>query len=407
MLEMISHIADVTSAITNSLYVTAEYGPCFNDSNFLCEFKPKLKDYRTVGEGRNEEVVFEEGSGYRSHSEWRDRLKDSSRLCQYIHQRNIAMKASHSVFNYPMFFGLMMNGLGKRELLVLDEAHLLETEIVGFRGLSISRNRLRKFLPNLKFDNHGYDIMGWIDFLRKLKEMLLEIITPITDQVQVPVQTTESGMEIIETEPKPNPNPNPNISNEVYTEITEYIGKLKSTLENISSNPDDWIVSEIKLEGGEVVRVLLKPLDVSPYCKSVFGLCSKSLMMSGTILDPNLFCQMIGLDPEKVKYIPVPSDFPLQNRPLYPLDIAFLNKAQLQNEEVQRRIALTTDKLMTLHKDWKGIIHITSYPQLNFIKQNISRENRERLLETNPEKERDEVIEQHCHYKPDKPTVLI
>ena len=58
-----------------------------------------------------------------------------------------------------------------------------------------------------------------------------------------------------------------------------------------------------------------------------------------------------------------------------------------------------------LHKQHKGIIHTTSYEQLNFIRENISKENRRRLLETDPEVQRDEIIEEH--FKTTKPTVLI
>ena len=47
----------------------------------------------------------------------------------------------------------------------------------------------------------------------------------------------------------------------------------------------------------------------------------------------------------------------------------------------------------------------TSYEQLNFIKQNISKFNLHRLLETNPDVERNEIIDEH--FKSSKPTVLI
>ena len=52
---------------------------------------------------------------------------------------------------------------------------------------------------------------------------------------------------------------------------------------------------------------------------------------------------------------------------------------------------------MTLHKNHKGLIHTTSYEQLNFIKENISQANKRRLLVTDPEIQRDEIIaEQVC-----------
>jgi ATP-dependent DNA helicase DinG len=85
--------------------------------------------------------------------------------------------------------------------------------------------------------------------------------------------------------------------------------------------------------------------------------------------------------------------------------IAYLNYGNLQKAEVKTTITHTIDKIMTTHKDQKGIIHTTSYEQLNFIKQNISKLNQRRLLETNPDVERDEIVGEH--FKSSKPTVLI
>jgi hypothetical protein len=56
--------------------------------------------------------------------------------------------------------------LHSREILILDEAHLLETEIVKFTGISISKRKWKRYLPDFKMVDHGYnDIEKWIDFL--------------------------------------------------------------------------------------------------------------------------------------------------------------------------------------------------------------------------------------------------
>lgn len=60
---------------------------------------------------------------------------------------------------------------------------------------------------------------------------------------------------------------------------------------------------------------------------------------------------------------------------------------------------------MTAHKNDKGIIHTTSYKQVDFIIENISPINRHRLLRTDPNIPREEVIAEHIHSA--KPTVLI
>jgi len=128
-------------------------------------------------------------------------------------------------------------------------------------------------------------------------------------------------------------------------------------------------------------------------------------MMSATILDSKTFCQSLGLAYDEVKVIQVGSDFPLQNRPLFPMNIAHLNNNTLQRQDIKIKISRASDNIMTIHRNHKGIIHTTSYEQVNFIKENISQSNKSRLLETHPDIPRDEVIAKHVNSI--KPTVLI
>jgi hypothetical protein len=58
----------------------------------------------------------------------------------------------------------------------LDEAHLVETEIVKFRGLSISKKRWKRYLEDFEIIDYGYDIDGWIEFLIEIERKMLSLI---------------------------------------------------------------------------------------------------------------------------------------------------------------------------------------------------------------------------------------
>ena len=105
-----------------------------------------------------------------------------------------------------------------------------------------------------------------------------------------------------------------------------------------------------------------------------------------------------------VKLIDRP-DFPIENRPIYQLDIAYLNFKTLGLELTQRAIANAVDRIMSLHKNDKGIIHTTSYAQAKFIEKYISPNNNKRLIYTDPERPREEVTAEH--FRSTKPSVLI
>ncbi|MGA7976493.1 MAG: helicase C-terminal domain-containing protein, partial [Nitrososphaeraceae archaeon] len=328
--------------------------------------------------------------------------------------------------------------LPERELLVLDEGHLLETEIVKFRGLTISKKRWKRYTHDFKIIDYGYDdIENWIDFLIELETKILTLTgntnfseslaterkvkynywkgkflsvknnTSNKNKIIHASELFDSDEEIAQKYDSESVSTKSatTLGDELAIDAIRDMERLTIAINSILSNKKNWIVSDIKKENYEVVKVELKPLDTSKYCRAVFEKCSKTLIMSATILDHTEFCRNVGLDPDKVKFIHVPSDFPLENRPIVPLNIAYLNYNNLQSSEVKIAIAGTVDNLMTIHRRDKGIIHTTSYEQLNFIKENISQSNARRLLVTDPEIPRDEVILEHT--KSTKPTVLI
>jgi Rad3-related DNA helicase len=325
--------------------------------------------------------------------------------------------------------------LPERELLVLDEGHLLETEVVKFRGLSISKRRWKRYIHDLKIVDYGYDdVKRWIDFLVKLETKILaltgnsDLIESFSIERKVKYNYPGQGQEISPSTNKKKVIPASDLfdsdeeiaqkyddgiskvpisklGDELTVDAIRDIERLTRAINNILANPKNWIVSEIIKENYDVVKIELKPLDISSYCKSVFEKCSKILIMSATILNHKAFCRNVGLSSDDVKFIQVQSDFPVENRPIYPLNIAYLNYNNLQSAQVQASIARAVDNIMSMHRNDKGIIHTTSYDQLNFIKENISQTNARRLLVTDPEIQRDETIFQHTNTT--KPTVLI
>jgi len=273
-----------------------------------CKYRTFVRHYQIRNKGmKEEEVIIDDDTRNCYETEYFQwmHLKNLKahpitwRPCKYFHQLNIALASSHSILNYPLFFGLLARkeGLPSRELLVLDEAHLLETEAVKFREISILKRKWKKYIPNLRIDDNGYDVENWVDFLEDLEKKMIDVMK--------------------------------NVSEEVAIEALTDTNKLSLVVGNIKLNPEDWIVSDIKKIDNEVISVEFKPLDVPIYCKEVFEKWNKVLMMSATILDKDAFCKSLGLVPEEVKFIQVPSDFPLQNRPIYPLNIAYLNSNSL------------------------------------------------------------------------------
>jgi ATP-dependent DNA helicase DinG len=424
-------------------HTSCEYGPCLSDESMEgtgCKYRTFINDYKTDYKGKEKERSFiskEKLEYYKTeYSNW-IHLKnfDTPRQwnpCYYFDQLFHALKATHSIFNYSIFLSLLTNKnlMQQRELLVLDEAHLIEAEIVKFRGLSISKKRWRRYIHDFKMVDHGFDLNGWLDFLIDLEEAMLRLIGydslayslvkerkikygyDSERKIRARSKKIVSASELfddasLEIDIKSENRRNLQIDKELLIDIVQDIEKLTRTINNILASPKNWIVSEVHKENFDIMRVDLKPLDPSKYIKTILEKCPKTLIMSATILNYKSFGKNVGLDSEenKTKFIQIQSDFPVENRPIFPLSIEYLNFSNLQKINVKVKISRAIDNIMHVHRNDKGIIHTSSYDQLNFIRENLSKMNSRRLILTDPEIDRDEVIKEHTESR--KPTVLI
>ena len=372
---------------------TCNYGPCLKDDGYDCIYKTKLGDYKVQGEGTKYETVELD---HFAEKKYIDRLKSRSRIiqldwkpCHYYHQKWTALKSSHTIYNYKYFLSDLFysNSMQKRQLLVLDEAHTVESEVADFKSFTVFNEGITGFLPKLSIPyENEYDIETWIAFGTELREKLLIFI--------------DKASAILEKNIEQYPFTEKNLIDAITKEKN-----LTTVIEDMRTNKDNWIVTNVeKTANNQLRKVLVTPIDVSSYFKDILDKGSISLFMSATILSKDYLCKIGGIKSDQVKFIRVhESNFPLKNRPIYLMNVAWLN-AKTMNQSLPA-IANAVNNIMTTHKNEKGIIHTTSYSQLRFIKENISKENAIRLIETGSKFDRNEMLEKH--YKSSKPTVII
>ena len=373
---------------------TCEYGPCMKDDSYDCIYKTKLTDYKVEGEGTKYETIVLDNFATKKYIE---KMKSKLRIiklewepCHYYHQKWIGIRSSHTIYNYNYFLSdvFYSGNIQKRNVRVLDEAHTVESEVADFRRFTIHKDSLNRFVPKLRLpDKKEYEIETWIDFGSELREELLRFI----DKTNVALES--------------------NKSNEPFTEknLIDALTKeknLSAIIEDMKSNKDNWIVKNVEKKGvnNQIQKIILTPLDVSHYFDDILQMGSVCLFMSATILSKDYLCKIAGLKSDQVKFIRIQeSDFPARNRPIYLMNIAWLN-AKTMSQSLPD-IAKAVNNIMSIHMNEKGIIHTTSYSQLQFIKDNISRKNASRLIETGPKFDRSKVLQKHSENS--RPTVLI
>jgi Rad3-related DNA helicase len=372
---------------------TCNYGPCLKDDGYDCVYKTKLSDYKVQGGGTKNETAELD---YIAQKKYSEKMKSQSRIiqfdwkpCHYYHQKWIAVKSSHTIYNYKYFLSdLFYSGtMQRRQLLVLDEAHAVESEVADFKSFTVFNDSITDFLPKLNIPyKNEYDIETWITFGTELREKLLNFIDKASTILEKNIEQY------------------PFIEKNLIDAITKE-KNLTTLIEDMRGNKENWIVASIERAATNQLRkVLVTPLDVSRYFKDILDKGSIALFMSATILSKDYLCKISGIKSDQVKFIRVQeSNFPVENRPIYLMNIAWLN-AKTMNQSLPA-IANAVNNIMSTHKNEKGIIHTTSYSQLRFIKANVSKENAIRLIETGSSFDRNETLQKH--YKSPKPTVLI
>lgn len=376
------------------LQESCDYGPCVKDDGYDCVYKTRLLDYRVRGEGTKDELVQIDPFIRRKYVE---KLKASSKIvdlqwrpCHYFDQKWVGLRSSHTVYNYRYFLSdvFYAGTAQRRNLLVLDEAHQLESQVGDFRSFTIHKNSIR-FLRIQMPDKNVDAVETWIGFCETLRERLADF--------------TDKAQGIVERSSQKYPE-------EPYTErniidAIERLANIEALLDDIKSNRENWIVSNVtRDESGQLVKASIMPLDVSSYFETILEKGSVALFMSATILSKDYLCKTAGLEPEKVKFIRIEeSDFPVKNRPVHLKNVAWLNARSM--EENMPKIVQEIDKILSEHSNEKGIIHTTSYSQLQTIKRSLSRAGASRLIETGSNLDRTEVLEKH--YQSKRPTVLI
>lgn len=375
------------------VHETCEYGPCQKDDEFDCIYKTRLSDYKVNGLGTKfENVHIGQFEKMKYIKKYEKQLRFDNlewEPCKYFHQKWISTKASHTIYNYKYFLSdlYFSNVITKRELLVFDEVHNIESEISDFKSFIINNDNITRLFPKLKLPTiKEEEIETWIDFCEEYRDTLLEFI----DDIEFAIET--------------------NNLKEPYTEknLIDCINREKNlhfVLNDMKANKNNWLVTNIDRKTRDSIRkITLTPLDISNYFQEILDLSSYGLFMSASILNKEYLCKISGLSKDEIKFIRIKeSDFPKENRPIHLMNIAWLNSKNIMDN--LPNIAKTVNNIMSIHKNEKGIIHTTSYFQLEFIKNNLNKENLGRLIETSPNTDRTEILQRHSRNP--KPTVLI
>lgn len=258
--------------------------------------------------------------------------------CPYWEQKAESAESNITLMNYD--YALLelnyVKHFGKRQLMVLDEAHNLEDKLMRRLEVNLSRQRLekdvRKTIPRSMMAYK--EPVEWILFLESLYDAYAELSVK-----EMPKNQADR--------------------------VTSTKLRLSELLNNLEDQPENWVVD------ADHAGVSFKPLRVDGYTENrLFQYADTCLFMSATILDKELFSRWLGLEPDEVFYLEVPSPFPAGNRPVH------MNLAGKMSQRLIKRTAPKTipilEKIIKHHKYEKGLIHTHNYKCQQYIMNQLN-----------------------------------
>jgi len=343
-------------------------------------------------------------------SEFNRLNKTSCESCPYNSARESFISGNVSLTNfylyilYAIYNPKLLESRGG-SVLIVDEAHEFDDVMSDFISIKMTEGIIKR----LKFSNES-------DLIKRLKSVssisdYVGFLTYLVGEVNSTVEDMEKGLgsqprsvrsdkrdlkisKLLKTK-----NTDVKIMQNI-TELKQNQLKIDIFLKEYKSNPNNWVLEQSYNEKLRQKELSLEPIWAYDYLdKYVFSKYDMVILMSGTILDKNLFCQLNGLDVSKAVYYSIRSPFPLKNRPIYYMPVGKMSYKT--KEETFKRYIPYIQKILNKYKNQKGIIHTNSFELANWIKASI----KDPRLIFHDSSNKDEMLK--LHMESEEPTVIV
>ena len=336
--------------------------------------------------------------------------KTSCESCPYSFARENYISGGISLTNfylyilYAIYNPKLMENRGAK-VLIVDEAHEFDDVMSDFISIKITENIVKKFkfsneyeiMKNLKSVSSINDYVGFLKFLNG------EIISTMEDMekgmASSPRNVKSDKRDLKISKVLKTKNTDVRVMN-LVTDLKQYQLKIEVFLKEYKENPNNWVLESNWNEKTKQKELSLEPIWAYDYLdKYVFSQYDMVFLMSGTILDKNLFCQLNGLDVTKAVYYSIASPFPLRNRPIYYMPLGKMSFKS--KEDTFKRYIPYIQKLLDKYKNKKGIIHTNSFELAKWIESSI----KDPRLIFHDSSNKDEIL--RLHMESEEPTVIV
>lgn len=321
-------------------------------------------------------------------------LKSCKGSCSYTKALNKSKNTNNLVLNYTlaMLMFAYTQVYDKKQLIICDESHNLESHLVNFNLLTISRKKTDSYKLKMKKFSKIEDGFKWIVdiYFPKVKDEYEELYEEVQDIIDnINDKSPKSDIDLVKK----------------YNSLDMHMETIRCFIEDQSDTyRDDYVMisDNFKLE--------FKPVYGKDNFNETFkNKADKFLFMSGTILDYSQTCKDLGINIEDTAILILDSEFEISKRPVIYLPNMKMNASwsNPENSKSLDKYLETLDLVLNLHENESGVIHTGNFKIAEYLVKYLQKDKRFKIYHHNPESgnNRNDVINQFT--KDNKPRILI
>jgi Rad3-related DNA helicase len=321
-------------------------------------------------------------------------------MCPYYNAAKEAADAKMFLANTSILSSAIApkGDAAKRDMLIIDEAHLLEDFLVDVGTIRFSADRMIKlFEAEKRLDKEDLRFIKSIDLESSSKpttkmEKYINICKSLSENIykDMVAYEAEQNKRVRENDVKKVIDRGAEKKSNKFKhkrEILETITKLEAYEK--SDPTDSWVYNWNKKDRSlEIV-----PVNVDWIFKKYFDkLADKIIFMSATILNFSNFTSSIGIRPDQCCFVDVDSTFDPKNAPIINIGNCKTNYHDLQDSANMDTIVKTVKFILDKHKGQRGIIHTGNMKISKYLKENL---HDRRILVRLDEVRNEDILEEH------------
>jgi len=260
--------------------------------------------------------------------------------CPYYIHKEKAKESRFVIWNYPMFLTnqTFVGDFPPADLLICDEAHLLESALMGFVNVRFDHD----FFNDYGLGFPGKDDEKYVlDRINEVEKVINTRYSTLSGRLQMRLYEDEEP-ERIELQ-----------------KCHELEGRLKKLhFFKKLYNKDTWVMDYKKQYDWSDDSISFKPLKVDWCSDYIFSWAKKTLLMSATMPHTSIVCNSLGISPSTLVRLDIPSTFKKENRAVIYKPIGRMSRPYW--EDTIEKVVRFISEYCKAHKE-KILVHCTNY----------------------------------------------